>query len=195
MFCGFCFQPCVMYQKFRLVIKIFLIRGIRMACFCIFTEQLWWVCTKHLHFVLYWTNMYTCWYFPSQKIPESHTSVSKIQPPPTPFSLMRDCHLVEHRRHFWFGLRQNCDRDCSGFQRKKEKSLSLCDPMDCSPPGSSVRGIFQARVLEWVSISFSRGSSWPRDWTLISRIVGRRFTVWTTREVLGTGIKNGRLPM
>ena len=88
-----------------------------------------------------------------------------------------------------------CDRDCSGFQRKKEKSLSLCDPMDCSPPGSSVGGIFQARVLEWVSVSFSRGSSWPRDRTLISRIVGRRFTVWTTREVLGTGIKHGRLPV
>ena len=41
----------------------------------------------------------------------------------------------------------------------------LWDSIDCSPPGSSVRGILQARVLEWVSISFSRGSSWPRDWT------------------------------
>ena len=44
---------------------------------------------------------------------------------------------------------------------------SLCDPMDSSPPGSSVRGIFQARILEWVAISFSRGSSWPRDWTVV----------------------------
>ena len=44
--------------------------------------------------------------------------------------------------------------------------LTLCDPMDCSPPGSSVHGILQARVLEWVAISFSRGSSRPRDWTL-----------------------------
>ena len=89
MFRGFCFQLCVMFQKFRLVIKIFLIRGIRMVCFCIFTDHLWWVCTKHLHFILYWTNLYTCQYFPSQKIPESHTSVSKIQPPlpspPPPF--------------------------------------------------------------------------------------------------------------
>jgi len=42
---------------------------------------------------------------------------------------------------------------------------TLCDPMDCSIPVSSVHGIFQARVLEWVAISFSRGSSWPRDWT------------------------------
>ena len=43
-------------------------------------------------------------------------------------------------------------------------------PMDCSPPGSSVQGIFQIRILEWVAISFSRGSSWPRDWTHISCI-------------------------
>ena len=42
---------------------------------------------------------------------------------------------------------------------------TLCDPTDCSPPGSSVHGIFQAWTLEWVAISFSRGSSWPRDWT------------------------------
>ena len=55
-------------------------------------------------------------------------------------------------------------------------------PMDCSLPGSSVSRVFQARVLEWVAISFSRGSSRPRDWTQVSRIVGRRFTVWTTRE-------------
>ena len=41
--------------------------------------------------------------------------------------------------------------------------LTLCDPMDCSLPGSSVRGIFQAKVLEWIAISFSRGSSQPRD--------------------------------
>ena len=42
---------------------------------------------------------------------------------------------------------------------------TLCYPMDCSPPGSSVHGIFQARILEWVASSFSRRSSWPRDWT------------------------------
>ena len=54
---------------------------------------------------------------------------------------------------------------------------------DCSLPGSSIHGIFQARILEWVAISFSRGSSQPRDWTQISHIVGRRFTVWAAREV------------
>ena len=40
---------------------------------------------------------------------------------------------------------------------------TLCDPMDCSPPGSSVHGIHQARLLVWVAILFSRGFSWPRD--------------------------------
>ena len=59
---------------------------------------------------------------------------------------------------------------------------TLCDPMDCSLPGFLVHGIFQARVLEWVAISFSRRSSWPRDRTQISRVVGRHFTVWATRE-------------
>ena len=55
--------------------------------------------------------------------------------------------------------------------------------MDCSLPRSSIHGIFQARVLEWVAISFSRGSSQSRDRTWVSRIVGRRFTIWATREV------------
>ena len=50
--------------------------------------------------------------------------------------------------------------------------MTLCDPMDCSLPGSSVHGIFQARVLEWVAISFFRRSSWPRDRTQVSCIVG-----------------------
>ena len=63
------------------------------------------------------------------------------------------------------------------------KCLTLCDPMDCSLPCSSIHGIFQARVLEWVSISFSRVSSQARDWTQVSCIVGRRFTIWATREV------------
>ena len=59
---------------------------------------------------------------------------------------------------------------------------TLCNPMDCSLPGSSLHGILQARVLEWVAISFSRGSSWPRDWTQVSRIPGKRFNLWATRE-------------
>ena len=57
-----------------------------------------------------------------------------------------------------------------------QQCLTLCDPMVCSPPGSSVRGILQARILEWVAIPFSRGSSWPRDRTHVSCIAGR-FTI------------------
>ena len=60
--------------------------------------------------------------------------------------------------------------------------MSLYDPRDCSPPGSSVRGIFQARILKWVAIPFSRGSSWSRDWTLVSCTTRRFFTIWATRE-------------
>ena len=61
--------------------------------------------------------------------------------------------------------------------------LMLCDPMDYnSPPGSSVHGIPQARILERVAISFSRGPSWPRDGTWVSRIAGRFFTIWASRE-------------
>ena len=59
---------------------------------------------------------------------------------------------------------------------------TLWDSMDCSLPGSSLHGIFQARVLEWVAISFSRGSSRPRDWIQVSSIAGRCFTIWATRE-------------
>ena len=61
---------------------------------------------------------------------------------------------------------------------------TLCNPMECSLPGSSIHGIFQARILEWVAISFSRGSSRPRDQSQVSHIVGRRFTIWATREAL-----------
>ena len=56
-----------------------------------------------------------------------------------------------------------------------QSCLTLCNPMDCSLPGSSVHGIFQARVLEWVAISFSKGSFLPRDRTQVSCIVGRHF--------------------
>ena len=52
----------------------------------------------------------------------------------------------------------------------------FCDPMDCSPPGSSVHGILQERILEWVAISSSRGPSQPRDRTWVSCIAGRFFT-------------------
>ena len=60
---------------------------------------------------------------------------------------------------------------------------TLCDPMDCSLPGSSVHVIFQARVLEWVAIFSSRGSSWPRDRTCVFCIVRQILYHWATCEV------------
>ena len=54
--------------------------------------------------------------------------------------------------------------------------------MDCSPPGSSVYRIFWARIVQWIAISFSRGSSQPRNWTKVSCIAGRFFTYWARRE-------------
>ena len=61
-------------------------------------------------------------------------------------------------------------------------------PMDCSSPGSSVHGIFRARVLEWVAISFSRRSSQPRNQTQVSRTADRRFTISATREECWNGL-------
>ena len=58
-----------------------------------------------------------------------------------------------------------------------QSCLTLCDLMDCSPSGSPVHGIFQARILEWVVISFSRGSSWPRDQTMSPALANRFFTI------------------
>ena len=63
-------------------------------------------------------------------------------------------------------------------------SPTLSQPMDCSPPGSSVHGILQARRLEWVAISFSRGSFWPRDWNPVSCIGRWVFYHWATWAVL-----------
>ena len=62
--------------------------------------------------------------------------------------------------------------------------LSHCNPLDCSPPGSYVHGILQARILGWLAISFSRGPSWPRGWTRFSRIAGRLFTARETPLML-----------
>ena len=68
-----------------------------------------------------------------------------------------------------------CLRACSSC-------LTLCDPMDCSPPGSSVRGILQAGILEWAAIPFSRESSQPRDWTCVFCIGRWVLYPWATWE-------------
>ena len=65
------------------------------------------------------------------------------------------------------------------------------NPMDCSLPGSSIHGIFQARVLEQVAISFSRGSSQPRVRAWVFCIVDRRFTIWATRDIKQKILRRG----
>ena len=79
---------------------------------------------------------------------------------------------------------------CTCYSLSEVKGLvaqlwpTICDPMDCSLPVSFVHGILQARILEWVAILLSRGSSPPRDKTCVSCIVGRYFTIWATKEKL-----------
>ena len=74
------------------------------------------------------------------------------------------------------------------YRKGKESEVAqscptLCNPMDGNLPGSAVHGIFQARILEWAAVSFSRGSSQPRDRTQVFCIADRRFTVWATAPV------------
>ena len=90
-------------------------------------------------------------------------------------------------------------RGCLLWRRKWKwsRSVALCNPMDCSLQVSSIHGIFQARVLEWVAISFSRGSSRPRDWTQISSFASRHFYSLShrnTRQGQVLGIQNFLLP-
>ena len=78
---------------------------------------------------------------------------------------------------------------CTGTMCIHAKSLqscpTLCGPMDYCPPGSSVHGILQARILEWVAMPSCKESSWPRDRTQVSCIAGRFFYPWTTYEAHG----------
>ena len=98
-------------------------------------------------------------------------------------------HLVTFKGEYYFPYRASqvalVVKKSESESEVTQSSLTLCDPMDCILLGSSIHGIFQARILEWVAISFSRGSSWPRDPTQVSCIVGRSFTIWATREVSG----------
>ena len=74
--------------------------------------------------------------------------------------------------------------------RSLQSCLTLCNPVDRSPPGSSVHGVLQARELEWVATPFSRGSFWSRDWTCVSGVsctVGGFFPHWDPREAPTTG--------
>ena len=74
--------------------------------------------------------------------------------------------------------------ECGAMLLLAAQSCStLWDPMDCSPPGSSVRGILQTRTLEWAAMPSSRGSYQPRDQAQVSRVSGGFFTIWVTSQV------------
>ena len=64
-----------------------------------------------------------------------------------------------------------------------QSCLTLCNPVDCRPPGSSIHGFSQTRILEWVAISFSKGIFVTQDQIQISLIAGRLFSIWATRDV------------
>ena len=99
--------------------------------------------------------------------------------------LTQDPAYLSHWQRFFTAEPPRKPSDCSW---SKSESVGLAvvsdslDPVDCSRPGSSVHGILQARILEWIAIPFSRRSSWPRNQTWVSCISGRFFTIWATRE-------------
>ena len=78
------------------------------------------------------------------------------------FLYFKEFFLMIQQSHCWAYIKLVCV-----CVQLLQSCLTLCDPMGCSPPGSSVHGILQARILEWVAMPFSMGSSWPWDWTCI----------------------------
>ena len=114
----------------------------------------------------------------------------RISSHPSPLELIpQRVHVgSRHFYNFWSEVKK--------WSEVAQLCLTLCNPIDCSLPGSSVHRISQARTLEWVAISFSRRSSRPRNWTLVSHIVDRCFTIWATREpITFEQTINGRRPL
>ena len=101
--------------------------------------------------------------------------------------LLRQCHYPHFVDIFGTSVCV-CVCECvCVWERVTQLCPTFCDPMNCSPPGSSVHGILEARILEWVAMPFSRGSSWPTGdpgLTRVSCVAGRFFTVWALREAL-----------
>ena len=90
---------------------------------------------------------------------------------------------VGHDWSDWARMRA-CMYVCMPWSEVAQSCPTLCNPVDCSLPGFSVHGILQTRKLEWVTISFFRGSSQPRDRTQVSHIRGRRFNLWAIKPAL-----------
>jgi len=131
------------------------------------------------------THTVTCWY-PTVFIISLYSSTWLYY-----FKLLPRKIQLENKFIVCFSIYENPFKgtsDCSKFQCVHiQLCLTLCDPMDCSPPGSSILGIILERILEWVAISSSRGSSWPRDPTSVScgSCFGRWIIYhWATQEII-----------
>ena len=94
-------------------------------------------------------------------------------------SWLSTCHFLclSWKQHLESDMEQWTSIKFESESEVGQSCPTLCDPVDCRPPGSCVHGISQARILEWVAISFSRGSSRPRDRTRVTRIAGRHFNL------------------
>ena len=135
-------------------------------CILLCANTNWKTCIKLLsvspYNSLYFLNVLQCIYVPFMFITE------KINTRRIRGSQGRIC---SPNKPFYFQPKANftCILICiTGVCVCAQSCPTFCDPMDCSPPGSSVHGIFQASIVEWVAISFFRGSSLPRDWTCVS---------------------------
>ena len=105
----------------------------------------------------------------------------------SPPQWFEEADVFTHILQIKLKLREARSPMCNHRMYSVHSCLTLCDPMDCSLPGSSVYGILQVRILEWVAISSFRASSWPRDRTCIS-CIGRwilyHWTTWETPRIL-----------
>ena len=114
------------------------------------------------------------------------------------YGFLPGCKLFWHPNEVIFKKPLLCENKIVLKKDSIKMYPTLGDAMDCSPPGSSVHGILQARILEWVAIPYSRRSSWPRNWTQVSSIAGRFFTEWAMWEAQNSSwvsIKKCPLPI
>jgi len=116
---------------------------------------------------------------------KENMSLGSLWPDSNPLHTITSTFENIYCRNSWKLILLNEENTIKGESESEvaQSCLTLCDPMDCSLPGSSIHGIFQTRILKWVAISFSRESSQLRDQTQVSCIAGRLLTIWAIREV------------
>ena len=151
--------------------------------------MLWWTLVYHCVFESLFSGFF--WYTPRSRIAGSYGNYT--------LSFWRTAKLVDILSFWtggsafsfgtglcklfrWSGLPGLLSDTKESENEVVQLCQTLCNPVDCSPPVSSIHGIFQTRILEWVAISFSRGSSPHRDQTWVSHTTGRLLTVWASRD-------------